>query len=832
MPYFVAGGNGNWSSSTNWSATSGGPPGTPPPSGFGTAIIDQNSPGIINITTAASCGELNMSAATSGRGLWIQGGGSLTVIGDILMGGGTILNSGGGIIFDTYQSHVSCNGKSLGKVTINGGADVVADDVFRATSVDLNVGTLDLTGRTGCVISGGFATGAGTKTLILTDATLSIAQINNTNPTGLTVTALGSTHDVTITGTNGTHALGSTVWGANFTFTGGAAGSTTTVTGTGSVSTLTIGLNSGTTFAFGPSCTLTCQTFTASGVSRTITWGTGASLTITSSAAGAVVLSGASKAAKLTLTGSGSGADAMIISQFGGIITVNYADVGGVWVSASTPPGEWTATNSTQSATNGGWTSFETPLDISNALGLSDSIVGIAAQAGSDWTAAPSDNLGIVDRGEATATQLERLSLTDTMIAANGVQYGGSASNSVGITDSRTTALVAGRSRSDLAVLTDTVTYRTTGSLTLADTLAFTDTKTVVQALARSQGDITSLTDAVVYVKQGNDRFPNDSLAIADIASAVQDLLRGNFSQVSLGDSIRATVLSPSEGGGASLGDQFLWANPQVLVNAGYDEGPAVSGVVQASWLLWALSGRRLHTSGNKRDTFEMVPGGRFKINLSTTPVAAVSSVSGIDVWANPSTPVEFDADRWRLVGNSVRFLQYRWFTATGGWVRAADPRLMPVDTLIVVEYTVRDNLPPGTDQVVLLLAEEYCKAAAGLPCKLPDRMTTVTRQGISWTVLDPADFLDRGRTGIIRVDTWLSGVNPGRNRSKARIFDPAMPRLIESQWLWQPYQHLIIDSTGVDTFTGHGPPPESIPGAAPGDIYIDLDTNQSYTLT
>ena len=277
--------------------------------------------------------------------------------------------------------------------------------------------------------------------------------------------------------------------------------------------------------------------------------------------------------------------------------------------------------------------------------------------------------------------------------------------------------------------------------------------------------------------------------------------------------------------------DQFLWANPQVLVDLGYEEEAAISGVVSASWLMWALSGRHLHTEGTKTDTFELVPGGRLKINLSTFPVKTVTEVRLLDVWSSdPASGVAMDTENWRQVGSSVRFTR---FSTGPGWVRAADPRLVPNGALVAVDYTVADNLPPTTDQVVLLLAEEYCKAAAGRPCKLPDRITSVSRQGITWTVLDPADFLNRGRTGIIRVDTWLSAANPGRNRSKARIFDPAMPKLISSIWVYRPWTHTIIDSLGNDTFTGHGPPPATgIAASIAGDTYVDLDTGIPYLLT
>jgi len=42
--------------------------------------------------------------------------------------------------------------------------------------------------------------------------------------------------------------------------------------------------------------------------------------------------------------------------------------------------------------------------------------------------------------------------------------------------------------------------------------------------------------------------------------------------------------------------------------------------------------------------------------------------------------------------------------------------------------------------------------------CQLPERVTSINREGISLTTVDPQTFLDRGLTGLIRVDEWLAG--------------------------------------------------------------------------
>ena len=78
------------------------------------------------------------------------------------------------------------------------------------------------------------------------------------------------------------------------------------------------------------------------------------------------------------------------------------------------------------------------------------------------------------------------------------------------------------------------------------------------------------------------------------------------------------------------------------------------------------------------------------------------------------------------------------------------------------VTYQIDNNLPPGTQGMVAYLACERSKAAAGKACSLPERVTSVTRQGVSWTLLDPQDFLAQGMTGVARLDQWLSVAKRG----------------------------------------------------------------------
>jgi hypothetical protein len=82
-------------------------------------------------------------------------------------------------------------------------------------------------------------------------------------------------------------------------------------------------------------------------------------------------------------------------------------------------------------------------------------------------------------------------------------------------------------------------------------------------------------------------------------------------------------------------------------------------------------------------------------------------------------------------------------------------------------------KLPESVDRAHSVLTDELTKAYAGQPCRLPERITSVSRQGVSWTMIDPYDFLDNGRTGLYEVDSVLSHYNRGGAKARARTFSP-----------------------------------------------------------
>lgn len=71
-----------------------------------------------------------------------------------------------------------------------------------------------------------------------------------------------------------------------------------------------------------------------------------------------------------------------------------------------------------------------------------------------------------------------------------------------------------------------------------------------------------------------------------------------------------------------------------------------------------------------------------------------------------------------------------------------------------------------------LQLALAMTPAAAGT-CRLPQRVQTITRQGVTMALLDPMTLVEEGRTGLAEVDTWVASVNLGDRRRRATVIDP-----------------------------------------------------------
>jgi hypothetical protein len=88
-------------------------------------------------------------------------------------------------------------------------------------------------------------------------------------------------------------------------------------------------------------------------------------------------------------------------------------------------------------------------------------------------------------------------------------------------------------------------------------------------------------------------------------------------------------------------------------------------------------------------------------------------------------------------------------------------------------------QMPPAMGRMAAIdLAEEFLLSINDpAECALPDRVTQVTRLGLSFTMKDPAVLAAMRMTGLASVDLFLSVANPAGAFKKPRVITPDRPR-------------------------------------------------------
>lgn len=90
------------------------------------------------------------------------------------------------------------------------------------------------------------------------------------------------------------------------------------------------------------------------------------------------------------------------------------------------------------------------------------------------------------------------------------------------------------------------------------------------------------------------------------------------------------------------------------------------------------------------------------------------------------------------------------------------------------IEYRYGAAPPIGGKLSAVSLATELAKAYKGDGgCRLPKRVTAITRQGTTVAILDPLTLFEKGQTGLSDVDLWLGSLRAGKGRQQAVFGNP-----------------------------------------------------------
>lgn len=238
-----------------------------------------------------------------------------------------------------------------------------------------------------------------------------------------------------------------------------------------------------------------------------------------------------------------------------------------------------------------------------------------------------------------------------------------------------------------------------------------------------------------------------------------------------------------------------LWVQPEELGNYAGTEF-ALEAAQTASYLLWAMSGRkftgtttvteryvcakRAYRMGPSSKNYygTLIAGEVYNIPITDFQEYAelvsdgLSPESRIKLRGRPVTKIHSIRTRdGRLLDESSYYLvDHSTIQAAAGvpWT--------PCN--IEVTYSYGAEPPIAGKMAARTLAIEFAKLWAGDDdCALPQRITSISRQGVSYTLLDSQDFIDEVRTGLYAVDLFLKTANPDKAKARARVFSPDVPR-------------------------------------------------------
>ena len=242
-----------------------------------------------------------------------------------------------------------------------------------------------------------------------------------------------------------------------------------------------------------------------------------------------------------------------------------------------------------------------------------------------------------------------------------------------------------------------------------------------------------------------------------------------------------------------------LWTNVEDLGSTYADSDYAYDAVKTASYLLWGMSGRKYSGTTTVTERYVSIFDPYLRAGASVLTYSPIlvdgdvqnlrlggSGLYGDDDYLGDGTSSN---TRIRLRGRKVVKI-HTVRDIDGNIIDPSQYYLVEHSTLLAtpgatwtpsnVEVTYTYGTPPPTagKNAARMLAIELVKLYEGDDtCALPQRVTSISRQGISYTVLDNQDFIDDLRTGLYAVDLFLKTSNPDKARARARVFSPDVPK-------------------------------------------------------
>lgn len=213
------------------------------------------------------------------------------------------------------------------------------------------------------------------------------------------------------------------------------------------------------------------------------------------------------------------------------------------------------------------------------------------------------------------------------------------------------------------------------------------------------------------------------------------------------------------------------------LVECGCPDGPQLvvqSAIVTATDILYRLSGRQW--SGECSETRRPCRAGAA---CGCSSFHLCSCIGGDTLLLSRRNV----RDVTGVLIDGAAFTDFRFYTPN--WLVRSDDKNWPCcqDLALAttetgtwsVTYTYGTDPPEGAKTAARVLTTELVKACtADKTCRLPVGAVSLTRRGVTYDLTQIG-----GKTGISEVDMWLSAVNPGARKRRARLISPDDVRFI-----------------------------------------------------
>lgn len=165
-----------------------------------------------------------------------------------------------------------------------------------------------------------------------------------------------------------------------------------------------------------------------------------------------------------------------------------------------------------------------------------------------------------------------------------------------------------------------------------------------------------------------------------------------------------------------------------------------------------------LPSGRNSRSSVAMISGASRKLYLRHQPIRKILEIREL---GRVLQPTEY----------SIRNNSFIMKNGASGWAFNSMQELE-----VTYEYGA---VPPVAGvQAAIMFANQLLLAEMGDEnCALPVRVSSIQRQNVNMTLLDPQEFLDSGRTGLYSVDLFIRTYNPNGAKKKSKLFVAGRPR-------------------------------------------------------